>query len=201
MIALAIDVPRTLERKATTSGKKEIEERAPSVVDLTTEFAKPTTSRGPTLRSTMLGQPDGSARLAGYRGHGASYHDVRRKRSQRVSHRRGEALIQVLDGSAMPEIASDVRPLSFPLPAAMLAVIARAVRQSLRFADGVMPMIATPFRGAVLELESDDRRTVARLSAWARRVIVAAPRLIAVKRGHRQVNIDRPAARRYPRPP
>jgi hypothetical protein len=64
-----------------------------------------------------------------------------------------------------------------------------------------MRITATPLSGTVIEHEIDARVTIGDNPARARRVIAPTARLIVATRGRLNLDIDRPSARGYPRPP
>ncbi len=163
-IALDVDDPRTVERKSATSGEKEIKPTAPSMIDLNAELAKLTMFRGRTPQSTMADRQGSGARLADYRDGGLLATKFAGK-GHWESHRRGDELIHVLDGSATLEIAGDDGLLANPLGAGTLAVIPQAVWHRFHSAEGVTLMTATPFPSTVIELDIDDPMTVAHDSA------------------------------------
>ncbi len=159
-IALDVDDPRTVERTPAICGEQGIKETTPSIVDLKAELAKLTLFRGRTPQWTMADRQGSGARLAGYRDGGLLTTKFAGK-GHRESHRAGDELIHVLDGSATLERAGDDGLLSNPLRAGTLAVIPQAVWHRFHSADGVTLMTATPFPSAVIALDIDEPMAVA----------------------------------------
>src|SRR5260370_8414449 len=145
--------------------EREMENRAPSIIDLNAELEKLTMFQR-TPQSTREETKGSVARLASYRD-GLLLAIKSSGRDHWERHLTGDELIHILDGTATLEIVcDDGPPKSFALRAGMLAVIPQGAwhRGS---SEGKTQINATPFPGDHIELDVDDPRTVDRKPAGA----------------------------------
>jgi mannose-6-phosphate isomerase-like protein (cupin superfamily) len=144
--------------------EREMESKAPSIIDLRTELAKLTMFRGRTPQSTMADRKGSAARLASYRD-GALLSSKFAGKGHWEAHP-GDELIHILDGTAILEIVCDeAPPKSFALRAGMMAVIPQGAWHRFHSSEGVALVTATPFPGEKIDLDVDDPRMVERKSA------------------------------------
>jgi mannose-6-phosphate isomerase-like protein (cupin superfamily) len=151
--------PSRFDANSRQHKERAMESRTPSIIDLNAELAKLTMFRGRTPQSTMAERQGSSARLASYRD-GALLTTKFAGKGHWESHRAGDELIHILDGTATLEILREDGPQSFALRAGMLAVIPQGAWHRFHSAEGVTLMTATPFPSEVIELDVDDPRTV-----------------------------------------
>jgi mannose-6-phosphate isomerase-like protein (cupin superfamily) len=139
--------------------EKEMESRAPSIIDLNAELAKLTMFRR-SPQSTVAERKGSVARLASYRD-GLLLAIKASGKDHWERHLTGDELVHVLDGTATLEIVcDDGPPKSFALRAGMIAVIPQGAWHRLLSSEGATQMAATPFPGETIELDVDDPRTV-----------------------------------------
>jgi mannose-6-phosphate isomerase-like protein (cupin superfamily) len=151
--------PSRFDANSRQHRERAMESRTPSIIDLNAELAKLTMFRGRTPQSTMAERQGSSARLAAYRD-GALLTTKFAGKGHWESHRTGDELIHILDGTATLEIVREDGPQSFALRAGMLAVIPQGAWHRFHSTEGVTLMTATPFPSEVIELDVDDPRTV-----------------------------------------
>jgi mannose-6-phosphate isomerase-like protein (cupin superfamily) len=151
--------PSRFDANSRQHRERAMESRTPSIIDLNAELAKLTMFRGRTPQSTMAERQGSSARLAAYRD-GALLTTKFAGQGHWESHRAGDELIHILEGTATLEILGEDGPQSFALRAGMLAVIPQGAWHRFHSAEGVTLMTATPFPSEVIELDVDDPRTV-----------------------------------------
>jgi mannose-6-phosphate isomerase-like protein (cupin superfamily) len=143
--------------------EREMESRAPSLIDLDAELAKLTMFRR-TPQSTRAETRGSVARLASYRD-GLLLAIKSSGTDHWERHLTGDELIHILDGAAALEIVGEHGPQSFALRAGTLAVIPQGAWHRFQSSEGVTLMTATPFPSEVIELDVDDPRTVERKPA------------------------------------
>src|SRR5262249_50461344 len=138
--------------------EKEMESRAPSIIDLDEELAKLTMfQRSP--QSTVADRKGSVARLASYRD-GLLLAIKASGKDHWERHLTGDELIHILDVSAILQIVSDVGPRRcFPLRAGTIAVIPQGAWHRFLSSEGFTLMAATPFPGETIELDVNDPRT------------------------------------------
>jgi mannose-6-phosphate isomerase-like protein (cupin superfamily) len=147
-----------------TTMERDMESRAPSIIDLNAELEKLKMFRGRTPQSTMADRKGSGGRLAAYRD-GALFATKFAGKGHWESHLAGDELIHILDGAATLEIVGEEGPQSFPLRAGMIAVIPQGAWHRFQSLEGVTLMTATPSPSEVIDLDVDDPRTVERKPA------------------------------------
>src|SRR6478609_478274 len=141
--------------------EREMESRAPSLIDLDAELAKLTMFRR-TPQSTRAETRGSVARLASYRD-GLLLAIKSSGTDHWERHLTGDELVHILDGTATLEIVcDDGPPKSFALRAGMIVVIPQGAWHRGHSSEGTTQMNATPFPGEHVELDVDDPRTVER---------------------------------------
>jgi mannose-6-phosphate isomerase-like protein (cupin superfamily) len=140
--------------------ERNMESRAPSIIDLNAELAKLTMFRGLTPQSTMPERQGSGAGLAPYRD-GILFAAKFAGTCHWESHADDE-LVHILEGAATLEIECGDRPQSFALHAGMIAVIPQGGWHRFHSSKGVTLMTATPFPTDHIERDIDDPRTIER---------------------------------------
>ena len=141
--------------------EREMESRAPSLIDLGAELAKLTMFRR-TPKSTREETKGSVARLASYRD-GLLLAIKSSGTDHWERHLTGDELVHILDGTATLEIVcDDGPPKSFALRAGMLVVIPQGAWHRFHSSGGTTEIAVTPFPGETIELDVDDPRTVGR---------------------------------------
>jgi mannose-6-phosphate isomerase-like protein (cupin superfamily) len=140
--------------------ERDMEGKAPSIIDLNAELAKLTMFRR-TPQSTRAETKGSVAQLAAYRD-GLLLAIKASGKDHWERHLTGDELIHILDGAATLEIVcDDGPPRSFALRAGMIAVIPQGAWHRALSLEGKTEITATPFPGDHIELDVDDPRTVA----------------------------------------
>jgi mannose-6-phosphate isomerase-like protein (cupin superfamily) len=137
--------------------EREMESRAPSIIDLNAELAKLTMFRGLTPTTTRE-ERRGSATLLGPYRDGILFAGKNAGTSHWEDHAEDE-LVHVLDGIKILDIVcDDGPPKSFEVRAGMIAIVPKGTWHRFRCAEGGTSWSAT-LPGDHIELDVDDPRT------------------------------------------
>jgi mannose-6-phosphate isomerase-like protein (cupin superfamily) len=138
--------------------ERELESRAPSIIDLNAELAKLTMFRR-RPDATAAERQGSVANLAVYRD-GLLLAIKASGKDHWERHLAGDELIHILEGAATLEIVcDDGPPRSFALNAGMIAVIPQGAWHRFLSPEGNTHLGATPFPGESIEFDVDDPRT------------------------------------------
>jgi mannose-6-phosphate isomerase-like protein (cupin superfamily) len=149
-----------------TTMERELESRAPSIIDLAAELAKLTMFRGLTPTTTRA-ERRGSATLLGPYRDGILFAGKDAGTSHWEDHAEDE-LVHVLDGTKILDIVcDDGPPKSFEVRAGMIAIVPQGAWHRFRSAEGGTSWSAT-LPGDHIELDVDDPR-----KAKAKKVIAS----------------------------
>jgi mannose-6-phosphate isomerase-like protein (cupin superfamily) len=136
--------------------EREMESRAPSIIDLNAELAKLTMFRGLTPTTTRA-ERRGSATLLGPYRDGILFAGKNAGTSHWEDHAEDE-LVHVLDGTKILDIVCDGGPpKSFEVRAGMIAIVPKGTWHRFRSAEGGTTWSAT-LPGDHIELDVDDPR-------------------------------------------
>jgi mannose-6-phosphate isomerase-like protein (cupin superfamily) len=137
--------------------EKEMESKAPSIIDLNAELARLTMFRGLTPTTTRA-ERRGSATLLGPYRDGILFAGKNAGTSHWEDHAEDE-LVHVLDGTTILDIVcDDGPPKSFEVRAGMIAIVPKGTWHRFRSAEGGTIWSAT-LPGDHIELDVDDPRT------------------------------------------
>jgi mannose-6-phosphate isomerase-like protein (cupin superfamily) len=138
--------------------EREMESRAPGIIDLNAELAKLTMFRGLTPQTTFAERRGSGALLGPYRD-GILFAGKFAGTSHWEEHAEDE-LVHILEGTKTLDIVcDDGPPRSFVIHAGMIAVVPRGAWHRFHSADGGTVWSAT-LPGDHIELDVDDPRTV-----------------------------------------
>jgi mannose-6-phosphate isomerase-like protein (cupin superfamily) len=138
--------------------EREMESKAPSIIDLNAELAKLTMFRGLTPQTTFAERRGSGTQLGPYRD-GILFAGKFAGTSHWETHAEDE-LVHILDGTKTLDIVcDDGPPKSFVLRAGMIAVVPQGAWHRFRSAEGGTTVSAT-LPGDHIELDVDDPRTV-----------------------------------------
>jgi mannose-6-phosphate isomerase-like protein (cupin superfamily) len=138
--------------------EREMESKAPSIIDLNAELAKLTMFRGLTPQTTFAERRGSGTQLGPYRD-GILFAGKFAGTSHWETHAEDE-LVHILDGTKTLDIVcDDGPPKSFVLRAGMIAIVPQGAWHRFRSAEGGTTVSAT-LPGDHIELDVDDPRTV-----------------------------------------
>jgi mannose-6-phosphate isomerase-like protein (cupin superfamily) len=137
--------------------EREMESKAPGIIDLDAELAKLTMFRGLTPTTTRAERRDSATLLGPYRD-GILFAGKNAGTSHWEEHAEDE-LVHVLDGTKILDIVCDAGPpKSFEVRAGMIAIVPKGTWHRFRSAEGGTTWSAT-LPGDHIELDVDDPRT------------------------------------------